>query len=68
MLPGSWIYPQSMDFWGRKSSVDGSKIVEFCRFFYLCCFGLIKNEISSVQLSHVHNTQSNNHWFPVPKF
>ena len=25
ILPGSWIYPQSVDFWGRKLSMDSSK-------------------------------------------
>ena len=25
VLPGSWIYPQSVGFWGRKLSGDGSR-------------------------------------------
>ena len=34
VLPGSWIYPQFVDFGGRKLSVDESRPkVEFCGFF-----------------------------------
>ena len=37
VLPGSWIYLQSVDFFlSRKLSVDGSRPkVEFCGFFCL---------------------------------
>ena len=36
VLPGSWIYPLSVDFWSRKLSVDGSRPkVEFYEFFLL---------------------------------
>ena len=30
--PGSWIYPQSVDFWDRKLSVDGSSILILTEF------------------------------------
>ena len=42
VLPGSWIYPQSVDFWDRKLSVDGSRQkVEFCGF--LCLLLILSN-------------------------
>ena len=36
VLPGSWIYPQSVDFCGKKLSVDGSRPnVDFSDFVQL---------------------------------
>ena len=60
VLPGSWIYPLSVDFWSRKLSVDGSRPnVVFCGFFCLLPKNFFLNDVPlSVMLNASNSNQS----------